>query len=143
MELITWPLLRIRCIKNSLTDPTATFFNLGAVTLSLDQLSLLRSGSGGKPPTCLGCCCSGILSPKCPLFRDLFREALSGYPTVHALAAGVGDRHGETRRDMSERHGCGDLIHVLASWPGRTGKAFREIFVAELNGFHGIYSAVP
>ena len=40
MELITWPLLRISCIKNSLADPTATFFHLGAVAFSLYQLSL-------------------------------------------------------------------------------------------------------
>jgi hypothetical protein len=32
---------------------------------------------------------------------------------------------------------------MLASGTRGTGEAFREVFIEELNGFHGIYSAVP
>ena len=117
MELLAWPLLRIRCIRNSFADPTATFFDLGAVTLSFHQFSLLRAGSRGKPTASLRCGRHSLLSPKDQLFGELCRKALSGYLPVHALAAGVGDRHREAARDMGERHGRGDLVHMLASRP--------------------------
>lgn len=129
-------------LRNSFADSGTPPLDFGAVTLSLDQLSLLGAGSGGKPPARLGCRRLGLLSSEGPLFRDLCQEALSGYPPVHTLAAGVGDGDREAARDMGKRHGRGNLVHMLASGTRGSGEAFRELFVAELNGFHGIYSAV-
>jgi len=73
--------------QDSFADPGTPLLHLGAVTLSLDQLSLLRAGSGGKPAASLGSGRPSLLSPKDHLFGELCRKALSGYLPVHALAA--------------------------------------------------------
>ncbi len=130
-------------LMNSFADPRTPLLDFGAVTLSFHQFSLLRAGSRGKPTASLGCGRPSLLSPEGNLFGELCRQALSGNLAVHALTAGVSDRDREAARDMSERHGRGDLVHMLASGTRGTGEAFREVFIEELNGFHGIYSAVP
>lgn len=116
-------------LKSLFSDSSTPLFDLGAAAFSLDEFSLLRGRSPGLPAACPGRL-RAELQPACfTAFGDLFGQAFAGDGPVHALAARVGDGHGDPRGQMGQGDGRGDLVHMLSPRPCRPGKALPEFLL--------------
>ena len=64
-------------------------------------------------------------------FGQFFFEAGAGESAVLRLGAGIHRRDDEPGREVLERDGSRNLVHVLAAGPARPVENLHEIFVAE------------